>query len=283
MAESVPLGTQPGPIPLQSPPKEQAEKLTKKRAAKTERPKPTKTLPTDRVAPAKQLDLLRAYAAASNLGTKAATVNEIADLVKVVPSTVMMCNPFFLSIGLLSRTDAGTYSPSTEVIAFLRAYEWNQETASQKLAGPMKDAWFGQALMARITFKPIDEEEAITALAEVCNASREYRNQLRIILELLALCGVIQRDNGQVRLVRNTDQTVTTAAEAVRATAAEPEPRTGVDTAFSGSEGGVTFSVNVSVDMREFGTWRPERIAAFFSGIAQVLAAKANVERGGSS
>ena len=31
--------------------------------------------------------------------------------------------------------------------------------------------------------------------------------------------------------------------------------------------------------MAEFAGWQPERISAFFSGVAQVLAAKGNVEK----
>ena len=46
--------------------------------------------------------------------------------------------------------------------------------------------------------------------------------------------------------------------------------------------GGFDFSVSVHVDMAEFGGWKPERINAFFRGIAEVLAAKADIERGGT-
>jgi hypothetical protein len=42
------------------------------------------------------------------------------------------------------------------------------------------------------------------------------------------------------------------------------------------------FNVDVSVDMKEFATWKPDRISAFWAGIAQVLAAKAAVEQEGT-
>src|SRR5579863_6726568 len=86
---------------------------------KTEKPerKPTKTLPTDRINPPKQLDILRAYAAASNNGTKPATVNEVAEIVKMAPSTVALVNAFFSSIQVLQRADTGAYTPSGDVIA----------------------------------------------------------------------------------------------------------------------------------------------------------------------
>ena len=54
----------------------------------------------------------------------------------------------------------------------------------------------------------------------------------------------------------------------------------GVTTTFNQApEGLVQFAVSVRVDMAELSSWRPDRIAAFFAGIAQVLAAKGDVEQ----
>ena len=44
------------------------------------------------------------------------------------------------------------------------------------------------------------------------------------------------------------------------------------------AEGKVQFHISVRVDMAEFATWKPARIAAFFNGIAQVLATKARAD-----
>jgi hypothetical protein len=58
-----------------------------------------------------------------------------------------------------------------------------------------------------------------------------------------------------------------------------PTKTTAVVTSFAApTEGIVQFHVSVRVDMGEFKGWAPERIAAFFGGIAQVLAAKGKVE-----
>jgi len=40
------------------------------------------------------------------------------------------------------------------------------------------------------------------------------------------------------------------------------------------SSSGVAFDVRLQVDMAEMATWSPDRITAFFGGIAAVLAAK---------
>ena len=38
----------------------------------------------------------------------------------------------------------------------------------------------------------------------------------------------------------------------------------------------VNFNVSVKLDMKEMEHWKPERIAAFFSGLARIMAAKVN-------
>jgi hypothetical protein len=56
-----------------------------------------------------------------------------------------------------------------------------------------------------------------------------------------------------------------------------------VSTAFvQPTEGVVQFHVSVKVDMNEFASWRPDRITAFFGGIAAVLRAKGKVEEDAS-
>jgi hypothetical protein len=57
-----------------------------------------------------------------------------------------------------------------------------------------------------------------------------------------------------------------------------------MSTAFvSDAAGVVQFNISVKVDMTEFATWTPERIAAFFAGVAAVLAAKGKMEKENAS
>src|SRR5262245_56425834 len=104
---------------------------------KPKAPKPSKPLPTTRIAFTKQLDILRAYAVAYATSGKSVTNVEIGNIVKMSPSTVPHATGFFgdAEIGLLIRGDGGVgYVPSSPVIAFNRAYAWNAETAAHKLA-----------------------------------------------------------------------------------------------------------------------------------------------------
>lgn len=244
--------------------------------------KPTKILPTERINISKQLDILRAWAAASGPMMKVVRNDDVAAIVKMQPSTVSMCNAFFASTGLLVKSEGG-YVPGAEVIAFLRHYEWSPETAAQKLAPVLTRMWFAEALLSKLSFRPLSEDECIKNLAEAAAAAPEYRSQLRVLLDYLAVAGLIQKD-GNVIKKGGTEVTATATAEPVPApkldTPTQDVPKAVSPTLFGTTEGAVQFNVSVKVGMGEFASWEPQRIAAFFNGIAQVLAAKADVEKG---
>ena len=249
--------------------------------------KPSKILPTDRIAFSRQLDLLRAYAAASGYGNKVVTNNEVADLIKLTGSTVSLANPFFADVRFLQRADGG-YTPSPEVISFAQASEWNPETASRKLGPLIAESWFARALTPRLSFTDLDENEAITVLADTASARPEYKGQLRLLLDYMESAGLIRRDGERIRLVRDSVSPSDVAPKEQQAAPSRPEPQAAkssvVTTAFSQPmEGTVQFHVSVRVEMAEFAGWPAERIAAFFSGIAQVLAAKGAIEKEASS
>jgi hypothetical protein len=266
----------PGPVPVVNP-----------TADKPAIPKPTKTLPTERIGVAKQLDMLRAYAAVSNNGARPAPVNEVAAVVKTAPSSVSLVNAFLASINLITRTDAGSYIPAPEVVGFLRAYEWDKETASHKLAPVFREAWFWKSLYPRLAYGAIEEDVAISVLAEASAAAPEYKKELRTIIDFLIAGGMVRREGSTIKL-SSKDIPMEASAPATRESAPpapEPVPLRSpgdVRTGFTASPAGaVSFNVNVNVDMAEFASWRPDRIQAFFRGIAEVLAAKADVEKGG--
>jgi hypothetical protein len=252
---------------------------------KVAKPKPTQILPTDRFIFNKQLNVLRAYGVASSFGSKPTRINDVANIVKMTASTVSMANPFFIDIGLLLKSGMG-YVPAPEVIAFARAYEWNPEAAAHKLAPLLEQTWFAQELLPRLTFGQMDESGAVADLAHTAGAGPEYRNQIRILIDYLEAGGLVQRDGDFLRKpaashrASATNQERTTPQPAAEQRDAQPS-RTSVSTVFTqAAEGVVQFHISVKVDMSEFAGWQPDRIAAFFGGIAQVLAAKGAVEKG---
>jgi hypothetical protein len=251
----------------------------------TVRPKirPTKTLPTDRITFAKQLELLKAWAAASSPPGTAVSNGAVADFMKLNSSTISLANPFFASIGLLIKSEGG-YIPSPEVVAYHRAAEYS-DNPSHKLAPLMRDSWFGMALLPKLSFRPLSENEALAVLHDTATASNDYRPQIKMLLEYLIAGGVAQRDGDFIKSAKPVFEFKTSDSPSTEQSrsGAEPENLTpakqNVATAYAATpEGGISFHINVQVSMDQFATWQPERITAFFGGVAQMLAAKAKIE-----
>lgn len=258
-------------------------------AQKPKAPRPTKYLPTDRIAFTKQLDLLRTYAIASGPVRKPVTLAEVEDIIKMKGSTISLANPFFVDSGLLQKTDKG-FVPSEAVQSFQRAHQWQLQGATAKLAPVIAQTWFGKKLLVKLAFRPIDEKEAIGDLADESTASPEYEPQIRTLIDYVVVAGLAIRDGtllrpgGQADGVQNEpDPAEPTSIPSEPDMPASTSAKTTIMTSFAApTNGGVQFNVNVNVDMNEFAGWQAERIAAFFNGIAQVLAAKGQIERSAS-
>jgi hypothetical protein len=261
-----------------------ASKRTKPADVAPARNKPERFLPTERIKFERQLELLRAYAAASGPAVKAVTNREVATFVNMTESTTSMANAFFTQSGFLQKTAEGLV-PAPEVVSYQRAFQWNPEKASHKMAPLVLRTWFGEALIRRLTLKPMEEEQAIQTLAEAANADTRYKANLALLIEYLVAAGLVEREGTQLRASRQGHQAATESQPPAPPNA-DPLPReipqrsAAVAASFSApTEGTVQFHVSVRVDMAEMAGWQPERIAAFFAGIAQVLAAKGSIEK----
>jgi hypothetical protein len=268
---------------------------------KTDKPertrvKPHFTLPTDRIVPEKQLTLLRAYDAASDHGKKAVKINDVADASKISGTTISLANGFFLEIGLIQKSDAG-FVPSEEVSAFAMAHQWGPETAAHKLAPVIRRSWFAERVMPTILVDRARENELIDSLLLAAGVGQDFRPRARILLDWLVLAGIAERDGEFLR--RGPIATAGAPAAPTAVSQQERLPiapelrdaspqrdgqvRSSVNSAFTQMTGGsVQFNISVKVDMTEFANWPPDLVTAFFGGIAQVLSAKAAVEKAAS-
>lgn len=255
---------------------------TKESQIDKKQPKPKKALPTSRIAVSKQLEILRAYVHASGQEGKGVRLNDLASVMNMHANTVTLANPFLSDVGLIQRGEGG-YVPSSDAIAYAGAFDWNPEKAAHKLGQTMAGTWFGKALMPKLSMRPMDEKDAIADLANEAGAGTEYGPQLRMLLEFMEETGLVQRDNG--RVTKRSTAPGETPAE--KPSGESPDPaQSGKSSLFTSfaqpTEGMVRFNVSVKVDMSEFAGWKPDRIASFFSGIAQVLAAKGTLEKDAS-
>jgi hypothetical protein len=256
------------PIPAAPPAAEAKSRLTKK-------------LPTFRVGFSKQMDALRAYAMLSDNGTKPVHYTRIAEIIKVHEANVSSMNPFFVENSLILKANNG-YIPSQAVLEYNRAFGWNQETAAAQLRPLIGDTWFGIELGQRLAFRPMSEEAAIEVLASKCNAGPEAKPQLRILLDFCEASGIISRANGQLTL-----GAISGPEDLERPLDSPPQPespqaipqssyRPAMAPANNASQqaGAVHLDFSIHIDLAEMRDWSPDRISSFFSGIAQILAAK---------
>lgn len=247
-------------------------------AATAARPQLSKKLPTFRVGFSKQMDALRAYAMLSDGGNKPVHYSRVAEIIKVHEANVSSMNPFFLENGFILKATNG-HLPAPQVVNYNRAFSWNQETAAGQLRALVGDTWFGMELTQRLSFRAMSEDAAIEVLAGKCNAGPEAKPQLRILIDFSEAAGVVARANGQLTLgavmgPEDLEPPLDTPKPESPAPAAPPVSVVSPAPARHATEGGINFDVSINVSMAEMRDWTPERIASFFAGMAQVLAAK---------
>lgn len=237
---------------------------------------PTKKLPTTRASFNKQLDALRAYALLSNSGASPVRYPKVGETIKMHESNVSSMNPFFVESGFIEKQGNG-YIPHPIVLEFNRAHSWNPETAAQKLGPLLRGTWFAHVLMHRLSFRAMPEDEAIELLASECNAGPDAKPSLRLVLDYMEAGGLIRRENGSlsaVQLAPSAPVSEPDRPHVLKAPAQPPQspPPANMDDAMKA--GAINFQIRVSVDMAQISTWSADRIASFFSGIAQVIAAQ---------
>lgn len=249
---------------------------------------PTRKLPSERIAFTKQIDILRAYGLASSGGTKAVHYSQAAEVVKMSANTVSLMNTFMVDNGFVQKS-GNDFIPDKALIEFAQAYSWNPETASKKLAPLILRTWFGERMTMRLKFRAMPMGELISDLAGQVSAAPEFKSNIETLIEYGVAAGLVRRDGNQLSLGDISDApTAEVQHPSTESPMPQPEPKTdpmsrpapgSVGTGFMSTEGGVQFHVAIKVDMKEMAGWTPDRITAFFSGLAQVLAAKKGTEQ----
>lgn len=243
---------------------------------KAEKIKPKRTLPTSRISFQKQCDLLRAWVAACGTDPVPKPIRDAADIAKIHSSTASLANSFFSKIGLLLPSGRG-FVPSPGTIAFYNAHQWGHENAAKKLRPIIQNTWFGKCLLPKLGYASLKEEEALGLLGETAEAGKEYKPQLKMLLEYLNASGVIKREGNYIFLGNGNGDSIDDIVDPE--SPKEPQEPIGPKQPIAplpaaSTQGAVQFSISVKVDMAELAGWQPDRIAKFFEGISKVLAAK---------
>lgn len=183
-----------------TPPNESASPEQQK-AAKT-RAEPAEALPTNRVAFDRQVKCLLAYGFGSERGTKSVSIETVANSVGMNASTVSLCNPFFVRIGLITKVGR-EFMPSDAVLDMARAHEFNPETATQRLAPVIARAWFARALEGKLRLGATDMSDAVQILADKANVGKDNENQLHMLIDYMRESGLVKRENNHLSWVQS--------------------------------------------------------------------------------
>jgi hypothetical protein len=189
--------------------------------------------------------------------------------------------------GFLERNGDATM-PTKPVLEFAQAYNWSPDTAPKKLAPIIRRAWFGELLIEKLAFRSMQEDEAIAELAGAISAGTELKSQVGTLIEYAIATGLVRRDGSTLSLGESAEAPESTLSRQEKSQQG-PDQRdsapltarsssASTSTSFMTTEGAVQFHVSIRVTMQEMAGWTPDRISAFFAGLAQVLAAKKGAE-----
>jgi hypothetical protein len=181
------------------------QKAKEPRILERVKPRPRKSLPSGRVSFAKQLDILRAAAAASGREHKPVSNEEISKIVKIHSGTLSNCNPFFQETGLFIKNKLQNV-PCDDVFAYAERFEWEPEKAALKLGPIVRKTWFAIALLPKLKFRPLPVEEVVNTLAAESSASPDYKDQLAMLVDFMRVSGVVSIENGMVGLNKSVDE-----------------------------------------------------------------------------
>ncbi len=163
----------------------------------------TQILPTDRISFDKQIAIARAFAAGYQHNDGRPVSNDEAGAI-VTPAlkggTVVLTNPFFADIGLISRSDKGGFIPGQELIAYNSGCAWGEDVAREKLRPLFERTWFYRCLAARLQLAPQPIPSCIAILAEESGATKEHEARLNNLLGYLQFAGVVNVADGKVTL-----------------------------------------------------------------------------------
>ncbi|MEM3447789.1 MAG: hypothetical protein QXL25_06955 [Candidatus Bathyarchaeia archaeon] len=154
-------------------------------------------LPFNQLSLEKQLNILKAYVTYYINERKSAGYKEIAPLVGVSPTMVSGSLKFWVSLGLLIRSDR-KYIPSEKLIRFCNKLSWGtQDEAWAVLRDALRDAWFVKRAEMLFTIRSTSsEDELLNSLGSAASILKtpDMKPSLKYLLELLEKAQFIKRE-----------------------------------------------------------------------------------------
>lgn len=159
----------------------------------------TKTLPTDRIPYARQLEIISAIPVAHEKAGAPITYSDVGAILGLADATLLQMAAFLADVGIVSKTDDGKFTPSNDLLDYYRVHKFSPEKAWVKLAPLFERSWFGREIIPRLKLRTLSESEALLCLAEVSGAEKDHEDQLKVGLEYLRKVGLIVKEGSQFK------------------------------------------------------------------------------------
>lgn len=261
-----------------SPPEASSDATATNGKNKPPRQKPTKPLATDRIKFQRQPDVLRAFVIAStNASGQPIGLSDVAPIANLKVDTISTITNFFVVCGLLKKGEGNRFQPTHVAHEYERRLNWADQDALHALAPGFEQTWFAQTLTSRLKVRgSMPANEAASVLASEAAASPDYRPQIRVMIDWLVAVGILERDGENLKLAPKAHtKPAHVAAQPQPKPLAEKPPEKAQQ---NDGAGNISLNVSISVPVTELKGWTPDRIQAFFTGLAQVVSAKGGAE-----
>ncbi len=172
---------------------------------RTQRSRPGRSLPTDRMKFEAQQRVLGAYATLSGADKKIVTAERVSQFLKGELShyTVTLSNGFFVDAGWLEKRRRGEFAASDALLDYNRRRNLNRDDIIRSVR-PLReaalDSWFWRSIRSQLEFSTPEENDLLLVLMSDAEASPEHIPQLRNLLEWVEFVGLIRRVDGLVHL-----------------------------------------------------------------------------------
>lgn len=275
MEPTTPLRPVPGPsIPARPAPRSES------------RPRPGRSLPTDRMKVEVQRSALLALARLS-FGTRPVDANALGVALNISPATAPLSNGFFRDSGWIERSGKGKYVATPALMDYYNKVNSQMPNAGASLAATAANAWYWEALSPYLsaTGTPLSRTEAIYHLRRAAEATPDHDPQVANLLEWLQIIGLVRlTEDGVVRAdgapaaqptqpqptpptTENEPDTVPAASTATEV----PKPTTQTP-AKPGTPPIVSFHFDVQLSAIDLAALSPEQIKSLFEAVGTIAA-----------
>lgn len=251
--------------------------------------RPLKNLPTDRMNMEKAKANLTALVIASKYGQEPVNGAKVAPLLRVIPATAPLNHAFFADVGLLTKVGRGDYAVSPELVEYHKkmGFASNPKEAARLLAPEFAATWFFEGLRGLLQMGPATRGRAIELFANLAGTDATYRVQLGYLVDWLEYVGLVDIDG----------ETITLAADApvesvgpmprevpIPPAAVEGKSPTAPVTPVEGVTGQapapviLSLSIELRLTIDDLAQLSSEQIKTLFEGVGSVASIKAMIE-----